>query len=146
VVTPSGDPGAAFALSHEVIGAGSGDDRLIGGRGPDVLIGGGGADTFVYRALGEGTDLILDFNARAGDVLDLGALLDSAAPAGLDQLVALSAFDDDGDGRADDYTLAVDADAAGPAAPVVLAVLIDPVGLTPGASAQDLADAGTLVV
>ena len=79
-----------------------------------MLIGGGGADTFVLRSVADGTDRILDFNARAGDVLDLGALLDGAAPAELDELVALSAFDDDGDGRADDVALAVDADAAGP--------------------------------
>ena len=146
VVTPSADPGAAFAVSHEIVGAGNGADRLIGGRGPDVLIGGGGADTFVLRSVADGIDRILDFNARAGDALDLGALLDGAVPADLDELVALRAFDDDGDGRADDLALAVDTDAAGPGAATMVAVLIDPVGLTPGAGAQDLADAGSLVV
>jgi Ca2+-binding RTX toxin-like protein len=146
VVTSSADPGAPLSVSHDIVGAGSGDDRLIGGRGPDVLFGGGGADAFVYKALDEGTDLIVDFDARAGDVLDLAALLDTLAPAALDELVSLGVFDDDGDGRADDFALAVDADAAGPGTAVTLAVLIDPVGLTSGASAQELADAGTLVV
>lgn len=146
VVTPSADPGAAFAVSHAIIGAGSGADRLIGGLGPDVLIGGGGADTFVLRSLGDGPDWILDFNARAGDALDLSALLDASVAATLDELVALSAFDEDGDGRADDIALAVDPDAAGPEAATVVAVLIDPVGLAPGAGAQDLADSGNLVV
>jgi RTX calcium-binding nonapeptide repeat (4 copies) len=146
VVTPSADPGAAIAVSHAIVGAGSGADRLIGGLGQDVLIGGGGADTFVLRSVADGTDRILDFNARAGDALDLGALLDGAAPAQLDDLIALTAFDDDGDGRPDDIALAVDTDAAGPAAATMVAVLIDPVGLAPGTAAQDLADAGSLVV
>ena len=146
VVTLSGDPAAAFAVDHEIVGAGNGSDRLIGGFGQDVLIGGGGADAFVFGSLEDGVDLIFDFDARAGDVLDLSALLDSPVLAEIDQLVALSAFDDDGDGRADDVLLAVDADAAGPAASAVLAVLIDPVGLTPGTSAQALVDAGTVVV
>jgi hypothetical protein len=146
VVTSSADTGGPHTVSHDLVGAGRGGDRLIGGRGPDVLFGGGGADAFVYQALDEGTDLILDFDARAGDVLDLAALLDTLAPAALDELVSLGVFDDDGDGRADDFALAVDADAAGPGTAVTLAVLIDPVGLTSGASAQELADAGTLVV
>ncbi len=110
-----------------------------------MLIGGGGADAFVFESLDDGTDLILDFDARAGDVLDLDALLDAASPAELDALVALSATDEDGDGRTDDLLLTVDADAGGPGTPTALAILIDPVGLTAGSSAQALADAGTLI-
>jgi len=64
----------------------------------------------------------------------------------LGELVALTAFDEDGDGRADDVALAVDRDATGPDAATVVAVLIDPVGLAPGAGAQDLVDSGNLVV
>ena len=146
IVTPSADPDAAFAVSHTIVGAGDGADRLIGGLGPDVLIGGGGADSFVLHSPGAAPDRILDFNARAGDALDLGALLDAAAPAALDELVALTAFDQDGDGRADDLALAVDPDAAGPGAATVVAMLIDPVGIAPGAGAQDLVDSGSLVV
>ncbi|MFF7706310.1 right-handed parallel beta-helix repeat-containing protein [Pseudomonas sp. NPDC007930] len=67
------------------ISAGAGDDRLIGGADGDRLSGGGGADTFVYTALGDslrgnqaggtsGRDQILDFNAEAGDLIDLSAL------------------------------------------------------------------------
>jgi hypothetical protein len=100
----------------------------------------------VLRSLGDGPDRILDFNARAGNVLDLGALLDAAVPAGLEELLALTAFDEDGDGRADDVALAVDPDAAGPGAATVVAALIDPVGLAPGAGPQDLVDSGNLVV
>jgi Ca2+-binding RTX toxin-like protein len=146
VVTPAAGSGGAFSVSHEVVGAGSGADRLIGGLGQDVLVGGGGADAFVFQSLGDGTDLILDFDARAGDVLDLGGLLDGAVPAELDQLVAFSAADEDGDGDLDGILMTVDADATGPAAPAALAFFVDPVGLAPGIGAQALADAGTLVV
>ena len=59
---------------------GDGDDYLVGGDGFDMLYGGAGADTFV---VGGGTpidgafhglsvDVVFDFNARAGDVLDFG--------------------------------------------------------------------------
>ena len=47
-----------------------GNDVLIGGRGDDVLVGGGGKDRFVFAA-GDGVDVIEDFNARNGEILDL---------------------------------------------------------------------------
>jgi uncharacterized protein YegL len=146
VVTAAGDPGSMLSVQQEILAAGTGADRLIGGPGPDVLVGGGGPDVFVFQNADDGVDRILDFDARAGDALDLGELLDGSAPAALSERVLLSAIDADGGGHADDIQLAVDPDGAGPGAPAVLAVLVDPVGLAAGMSAQDLVDAGTLVV
>ncbi|MBD2587774.1 FG-GAP repeat protein [Synechococcus elongatus FACHB-1061] len=54
----------------------AGNDTLIGGLGSDVLSGGAGKDRFVYTAVTEARDLIIDFNAKQ-DVLDLSGLLDS---------------------------------------------------------------------
>ncbi|WP_437881317.1 retention module-containing protein [Pseudomonas sp. LRF_L74] len=57
---------------------GEGDDRLIGGRGDDILVGGNGADLFVWNASDRGSDahdVVRDFNAAEGDVLDLSSLL-----------------------------------------------------------------------
>ena len=147
VVRPAADPAGAFRISRVIAGAGSGADVLIGGLGDDTLIG-GGADAFVIRSVDAGGDRILDFNALAGDVIDLSAVLDAAVAAPLDELVTLTALDDDGDARADDMALAVDVDATGPEAAAQIAVLIDPVGLGAGAGAgaQDLVDAGALAV
>lgn len=54
----------------------SGDDTLTGGAGRDVLVGGSGADVFVFNSGDAGTtnmsrDLIRDFDASEGDVIDL---------------------------------------------------------------------------
>jgi T1SS-143 domain-containing protein len=58
-----------------------GDDVLHGGMGQVVMTGGVGADTFVFdeTALSDldVADVITDFNADEGDVLDVTALLDS---------------------------------------------------------------------
>jgi Ca2+-binding RTX toxin-like protein len=45
---------------------GAGDDRLSGDLGNDTLVGGQGADLFCAFA-GGGADLVLDFDAAAGD-------------------------------------------------------------------------------
>jgi hypothetical protein len=70
-----------------VVSGGAGNDRLSGGaraedfdggRGRDLIDGGRGADHFIFGALGDSTvaksggDLIGDFSARQGDVIDLG--------------------------------------------------------------------------
>ena len=47
-----------------------GRDILIGGSGKDRLIGGGDADTFVL-AVGNGTDVIADFDPFEGDRIGL---------------------------------------------------------------------------
>ncbi|MBD1550467.1 hypothetical protein [Pseudomonas typographi] len=64
-------------------GAG-GDDRIDGGADGDWLTGGSGADTFFFSAVGDSyrtdttdvrhRDLITDFNAADGDLIDLSTL------------------------------------------------------------------------
>jgi Ca2+-binding RTX toxin-like protein len=51
-----------------------GDDILSGGTGTDRLEGGSGADTFVFAELDAGRDVIVDFNAAAGDRIDLSGI------------------------------------------------------------------------
>ncbi len=64
----------------------AGDDRLVGGLGVDTLTGGSGADEFVFSSVSDsirtptgsahtgGRDLITDFNAAEGDLIDLSSL------------------------------------------------------------------------
>ena len=54
----------------DLLFGGSGNDELDGGMGFDVLEGGSGDDVFVLR-IGEGTDIIADFNLNGGDRLGL---------------------------------------------------------------------------
>ncbi|MEO1544763.1 MAG: hypothetical protein AAFR75_12200, partial [Pseudomonadota bacterium] len=49
-----------------------GNDTITGGTGDDILVGGSGADTFVFDMDGS-TDTVTDFNAGAGDVLQVSA-------------------------------------------------------------------------
>jgi Ca2+-binding RTX toxin-like protein len=51
----------------------AGDDVLKGGAGNDTLSGGAGADRFVFDGVGEGVDVITDFDD--GDVLAIGDAL-----------------------------------------------------------------------
>ncbi|MFP3851783.1 M10 family metallopeptidase C-terminal domain-containing protein [Pseudomonas sp. W5-01] len=64
----------------------AGDDRLVGGGGGDTLTGGTGADEFVFSSVSDsirtstgsahtaGRDLVTDFNAAEGDLVDLSSL------------------------------------------------------------------------
>ena len=54
------------------LNAGDGDDYLRGGGGDDLLTGGRGADRFVFERTwaANGTDVITDFSADEGDILD----------------------------------------------------------------------------
>ncbi|MGI3170913.1 calcium-binding protein [Pseudooceanicola sp. C21-150M6] len=55
---------------NDLLVGGNGDDILIGGSGRDRLRGGEGSDTFVFGP-GYEKDIVLDFDAGEGDVLDL---------------------------------------------------------------------------
>ena len=57
--------------SDTVVG-GTGSDTLRGGKGSDTLTGGAGADVFYYTS-GDGKDLITDYFASAGDLIQLGS-------------------------------------------------------------------------
>lgn len=61
----NGGPGNDFLYGD------AGNDTLQGSSGADTLWGGIGADTFVYTALSDGTDTVVDFNTGEGDRLDL---------------------------------------------------------------------------
>ena len=74
--TNKADSLAGTAASDAVEG-GRGNDVLDGGVGNDTLIGGAGADIFVLRE-GGGDDVVMDFDAAAGDrvMFDYGTYSD----------------------------------------------------------------------
>lgn len=83
-------PGSAL---NDKINGKQGDDIITGGGGADILTGGTGADTFVYRVLSDssastGVDLITDFNAAAGDRIDLSALGDATLVSAYDASIS----------------------------------------------------------
>jgi Ca2+-binding RTX toxin-like protein len=97
----------------DVLDGGAGNDALFGSLGNDVLRGGAGNDTlsggmdadrFVFDSVGDGVDVITDF--EAGDVLAIGNAL-TGFSAG--QEAAFVRLVDDGT----DTTVEVDADGAG---------------------------------
>jgi len=65
----------------DIIYGQGGDDVLYGGQGNDLLHGGSGADTFIQDAIGLGVDVIRDFGAEEGDVLDFSTLINNYDPA-----------------------------------------------------------------
>ena len=48
---------------------GNGNDVLAGGVGKDILTGGTGADRFVFNSVGDGVDIITDFNSAESDLI-----------------------------------------------------------------------------
>lgn len=73
--TVSGDAGndvVQGGKDADRLEGGAGDDVLLGDLGNDTLAGGDGADLFVALA-GGGRDLVLDFDAAAGDRVRLAA-------------------------------------------------------------------------
>ncbi len=88
VLTGSAKRGTGNALSNRITGNGqanvlkglAGDDRIEGGGGRDRLVGGPGRDVFVYRSASDSRpgkasrDTIADFDAAAGETIDLSKL------------------------------------------------------------------------
>jgi Ca2+-binding RTX toxin-like protein len=73
---------------NDSLDGGDGDVRLAGDLGDDTMAGGPGADIF---EVGRGDDVVLDFNARDGDRIQVSAFTDVALSAsGSDVLVSLS--------------------------------------------------------
>jgi len=64
----------------DIIYGQEGDDIIYGGAGENILSGGSGADTFVMEAVKQGIDVIRDFDANEGDVLDISGLLQNYDP------------------------------------------------------------------
>ncbi|SIS63997.1 Hint domain-containing protein [Paracoccus saliphilus] len=74
------------------IDGGTGADYIDGGDGDDSLTGGAGADWFAGEGLGGGAaDLIADFEAEGGDVIDLGSYFQT-----MDDVVTATTEMDDG--------------------------------------------------
>jgi Ca2+-binding RTX toxin-like protein len=87
-----GDDYIFGADGADSIDGGTGTDTIDGGSGSDTLSGGAGADWFAGSGLGGGsTDVVTDFEATGGDVIDLSSFF-----ATLDDVVA--ATTDQGDG------------------------------------------------
>ncbi|NKD78125.1 calcium-binding protein [Haematospirillum sp. H1815] len=59
---------------NDTLDGGSGNDTLDGGRGADLLRGGAGADVFQFLVDLPGHDVILDFDAAAGDRISIRAI------------------------------------------------------------------------
>ena len=122
---------------------GDGDnDFLVGGPGQDTLTGGAGGDRFIFTALGDGRDTILDFDAGQGDRLNLerlfqGTGFDPQAPNAGDFLrfVAVDANHD----SVPDVGVVADVDGAGTAhVAAQVATLVNPVGIGPGTPIADV--------
>lgn len=82
--TDSGQETLFGELGRDTLDGGGGDDRLDGGRDGDWLTGGSGADIFFFAAERDSyridttdvrnRDVITDFNAAEGDLVDLSTL------------------------------------------------------------------------
>lgn len=78
----------SVSVGQEVLEGGIDDDiltgtlnseRIVGMTGNDTITTGEGNDTLVYKAPGDGTDIITDFTV-GNDTIDLTALLGTANP------------------------------------------------------------------
>lgn len=58
----------------DVLRGGEGNDVLLGGPGSDVLQGDAEADRFTFQTADQGLDTLTDFNAAAGDVIQIVAM------------------------------------------------------------------------
>lgn len=69
-----------LGLGDDTFTGWNGDDLVSGGAGEDELTGGKGADTFVFAAVGDSgntkatADLVTDFRAKDGDLIDLSEI------------------------------------------------------------------------
>jgi Ca2+-binding RTX toxin-like protein len=50
-------------------------NALYGDAGNDILYGGTGADALIFDSIANGLDIIRDFDAREGDILDLSGII-----------------------------------------------------------------------
>ncbi|WP_156118140.1 calcium-binding protein, partial [Paracoccus sp. PAMC 22219] len=66
----SGNNGLLGMAGNDVLIGNEGNDTLVGGTGNDTLTGGTGRDAFRFTS-GDGRDVITDFDARGGELLDI---------------------------------------------------------------------------
>ncbi len=122
---------------YDKLFGGGGDDLLHGGPGIDRLWGGDGADVFQVTSLGDGRDIVRDFDRTEGDRIDLSELLSGTgfdAPGAVEHdFVRIGYTDFDGDGNVDDVRVEVDLDGSGSEHVFnQVLVLTDPAGLPSG--------------
>jgi Ca2+-binding RTX toxin-like protein len=98
-----------FALNEGLLtSAGGGDNILSGGAGLDTLYGGDGTDTFIFEAVSAflDRDILADFSAGEGDILDVSDLITTFSGTITDHV-----FFDDSSGT--DTVVQIDIDGAG---------------------------------
>lgn len=123
---------------NDKIYGGYGNDEIHGGAGNDKLYGGEGSDKFVFDAITDGTDTIMDFEQGiGGDIIDITNIL-TGFEEGVDDLNDFVQVVTQGGND----VLRVNADGVGTDF-VNIAIIKGGVG---GASAQDLVDSGNLAV
>ena len=112
----------------DVLNGGAGEDVLEGGAGKDTLTGGDGGDVFVFRAYGDRSDVITDFDANMDHILLEGSAfgygLFEGAVAVADFIISTTNATLDATDRfvfrTTDNTLWFDADGRGGAASVLV--------------------------
>jgi Ca2+-binding RTX toxin-like protein len=91
-----GDDWISGGAGSDRINGGAGDDVIYGGLGADTLTGSTGADRFVYWVTQDSTatetDLVQDFNAAQGDLIDVSLVDADANQAGDQAFVEVAAF------------------------------------------------------
>ncbi|MCB1493953.1 MAG: hypothetical protein KDJ77_19475, partial [Rhodobiaceae bacterium] len=83
----SGNDTIDALAGNDVVNAGDGDDTITGGLGDDALFGEAGADTYEY-SLGDGSDLIIDYQGGAPNVLNLHGIAPSDVALAWDPLTS----------------------------------------------------------
>ncbi len=113
-----GDDSLNGGGDNDTLIGGDGNDVLNGGSYTDILTGGLGRDTFVFQDISTGFDVINDFSASQGDILDFSALLDGFDPVtmAITDFVTKTVI-------SGDTVISIDADGTGAGAAVQVAVL-----------------------
>ncbi|MCB1592139.1 MAG: type I secretion C-terminal target domain-containing protein, partial [Alphaproteobacteria bacterium] len=70
-----GDDSMFGGAGSDYLEGGNGNDTLHGGDGADTLKGSAGTDTFVFHAMSEAGDTIIDFNLSSGESIDISDIL-----------------------------------------------------------------------
>ena len=112
----SGDDVLLGLDGNDTLSGGDGDDILAGGLGSDTLTGGAGGDTFLIDADALDLtieDIIVDFNAGEGDVVDLSEILENIDSADIDEFVRFDADGSSPDANAGDLQVDIDGNATG---------------------------------
>lgn len=116
----------------------AGDDVLIGGLGRDSLTGGSGADRFVFTDDDTSLDLVRDFNAGEGDILDITDIINNEFDPVTDSITKFVSVTE----AAGHSYLRVDATGQGTDFNKIVARLDNVTGI----DVQDLLDNGNLIL